>query len=242
MKNTTLIILAIITLSACKKEKTEVFTGKPGISFYYVVSGSADSTNYSFANQIKQKSSDTIFIRMRVMGTSVDRPREIEVKALESTTAKEGVHFILPKITLPADSLTVTYPIILINTEDLKTTTYHLEVAVKENSEFIQGVVGQANVTTRNITSYIINFNNQLIQPDYWKYIANYFGVYSNVKYRFMIDVCGFSDFKPDSIGGEISYSDFLNYNVKLKNALNEYVKVHGPMLDETGLEISFPL
>jgi hypothetical protein len=242
MKNATLILLAIITLSACKKEKTEVFNGKPGISFYYVVSGSADSTNYSFANQIKQKSTDTIFIRMRVMGTSVDRPREIEVKALKSTTAKEGVHFKLPKIILPADSLTVTYPIILINTEDLKTTTYHLEVAVKENSEFIQGVVGQANVSTRNIPSYIINFNNQLIQPDYWKYIANYFGVYSNVKYRFMIDVCGFSDFKPDSIGGPLSYSDFLNYNVKLKNALNDYIKVHGPMLDETGLEISFPL
>lgn len=242
MKNITLILLAIITLSACKKEKTEVFDGKPGISFFYVVSGNVDSTNYSFANQLIQKTQDTIFVRMRVMGTAVNYPREIEVKALEATTAKEGTHFILPKITLPADSLTTTYPIVLINSEDLKTNTYHLEVAVKENKDFIQGVVGQANITTRNIPVYKINFNNQLIEPDYWKYIANYFGDYSKVKHRFMIDVLGMSDFRPDSIGGEISYSDFLNYNVKLKNALEVYEKANGPMLDETGQQISFPL
>lgn len=242
MKNTTLILLAIITLTACKKEKTEVFNGKAGISFYYVASGGADSTNFSFANQIVQKSRDTIFVRMRVMGTAVNYDREIEVKALPATTAKEGVNFILPKIILPADSLNTTYPIVLINSEDLKTNTYHLEVAVAENKDFVQGVVGQANITTRNIPLYKINFNNQLIQPDYWKYIANYFGDYSNVKYRFMIDVCGFSDFKPDSIGGTLSYSDFLNYNVKLKNALKIYEDANGPLLDETGQQISFPL
>ncbi|MEO6681236.1 MAG: DUF4843 domain-containing protein [Ginsengibacter sp.] len=242
MKNTLLVLLAIITLSACKKEKTEVFNSKPGISFFYVVSGNVDSTNYSFANQLTQKSQDTIFVRMRVMGTSVDYDREIEVKSLPASTAKEGTHFILPKIKLPAGSLTTTYPIVLINTEDLKTNTYHLEVAVAENKDFVQGVIGQANVTTRNIPLYKINFNNQLIEPDYWKYIANYFGAYSKVKHRFMIDVLGMSDFRPDSIGGEISYSDFLNYNVKLKNALKDNEKVNGPMLDETGQQISFPL
>lgn len=242
MKNATLILLAIIMLSACKKDKTEVFNSKAGISFYYRTSGGADSTNYSFANQIQQKPRDTIFIGLRVMGAAVNYPREIEIKALAATTATEGIHFILPKITLPADSLTVVYPIILINAEALKTNTYHLEVAIAENKDFSQGAVGQANVTTRNIPVYKINFNNQLIKPDYWIYIANYFGDYSNVKYRFMIDVCGFSDFRPDSIGGLLSYSDFLNYNVKLKNALREYTNINGPMLDENGTEISFPL
>lgn len=242
MKNATLVLLAIITLSACKKDKTEVFDSKPGISFYYIVALGADSTNFSFANQIQQDSKDTIFIGMRVMGTAVDYPREIEVKALPATTAKEGTNFILPKIVLPAGSLTTEYPIILINSEDLKTNTYHLEVAVAENKDFIQGVVGQANVTTRNIPVYKINFNNQLIQPDYWRYIANYFGDYSNVKYRFMIDVLGFSDFKPDGIGGNVTYSEFLNYNVQMKNALHDYNEANGPMLDENGLEISFPL
>lgn len=242
MKNATLILIAIITLSACKKDTTEVFSGKPGISFYYVVASGADSTNFSFANQTKEEERDTIFIGMRVMGTAVSYPREIEAKALPATTAKEGVDFILPKIVLPADSLTVAYPIILINTEALKTNTYHLEVAVKENQDFIQGVVGQADVTTRNIPVYKINFNNQLIEPDYWEYIANYFGDYSNVKYRFMIDVLGFSDFRPDYIDGFLTYSDFLNYNVKLKNALKDYNDANGPLLDETGQEISFPL
>lgn len=242
MKNTIVLILVIIAFSACKKEKTEVFNGKHGISFFYVVSGGADSTNFSFANQIVQKSRDTIFVRMRVMGTAVSYDREIEVKALPATTAREGTHFILPKISLPADSLNTTYPIILINTEDLKTNTYHLEVAVAENENFVQGVVGQANITTRNIPVYKINFNNQLIEPDYWRYIANYFGSYSNVKYRFIIDVLGISDLRPDHIGGKISYSDFLNYNVKLKNALEDYEAANGPMLDETGQEVSFPL
>lgn len=242
MKNAFLILFAIITLSACKKDQTETFNGKAGISFYYISGGGADSTNFSFANQLQQNSRDTIFVRMRVMGSAVNYPREIEVKALPATTATEGVHFFLPKITLPADSLTIAYPIILINTSDLKTNTYHLEVAVAENKDFIQGAVGQANVTTRNIPVYKINFNNQLIKPDYWLYIANYFGDYSNVKYRFMIDVCGITDFRPDYIGGFLLYSDFLNYNVKLKNALKAYTDIFGPMLDENGTVISFPL
>ena len=242
MKNAILILLAIVVLSACKKDETEVFNSKPGISFYYFPGLGPDSTNYSFANQLQQQPKDTLYIGMRVMGTAVNFDREIEVKALPATTATEGVHFILPKIILPADSLTVQYPIILINAADLKTNTYHLEIGVAENKDFVQGAIGGANFNTRNIKLYKINFNNQLIKPDYWLYIANYFGDYSNVKYRFMIDVCGFSDFKPDSIGGTLSYSDFLNLNVRLKNALREYNILNGPLLDETGQEISFPL
>lgn len=242
MKNASLVLLAMIMLSACKKDKMLLFNEKAGISFYYMSGLGADSTNFSFANQIQQKLRDTLFVQMRVMGPAADHPREIEVKALPATTAKEGVNFILPKITLPADSLTVAYPIILINTDDLKTNTYHLEVAVSENKDFVQGAVGQADVTTESIPVYKINFNNQLIEPDYWDYIAGYFGDYSNVKYQFMIEVCGFSDFTPDYIGGNVSYSDFLNYNVKMKNALKKYTDANGPLLDETGLAISFPL
>ncbi|WP_165503519.1 DUF4843 domain-containing protein [Pedobacter hiemivivus] len=240
MKNIVLILLLFFIVS-CKKSELTAYEAGSGLAFYIVSASERDSMNYSFASQLTIKSRDTIFLKLRLTGKPVSRAREISISTGEGTTAKEGVHFILPKILLPSDSLTISYPVILLNAMDLTTNTYKLVLKVQENKDFVQGAVGISNVETRNIPYYKINFNNQLIKPDYWIYVQNYFGDYSNVKFRFIIEYLGFTDLRPTHIGGTIIYSDFLNYNVALKNELEKYKAIYGPLMDENVKEVSFP-
>lgn len=237
MKNIIVILLLALSFTACKKEKVEGYKGGTGIYFYNIY---GDSVNYSFANQVGIVVTDTIFVDMQVMGPLSDQPRDVLVVPAEGTTAVEGTHYKLPKMVLPANQYTLRYPVVIYNAPDLKTKTVRLVLKVGQSKDLGQGASGYSNV--RGHVSYKINFNNQMIKPDYWLYIQNYFGDYSNVKYKFMIDVLGISNLRPDVNGGTIPYSDFINYNGTLKNALEAYNALHGPLLDETGKEVSFPL
>ncbi len=199
------------------------------------------STNYSFANQVGILEEDVIYLDMRAMGDLVPYDREVKLEIAEGTTATEGVHFKLPTVHIPANEYLLKYPVTLYNTEDLKTKTFRLVLTVAKNKDFVNGSGMITNSRMYNL--YKINFNNRLIKPDYWLYIQNYFGEYSDVKYKFMIDVLGISDFLPDLNGGSIPYSDFINYSGQMSRALAEWEDAHGgPMLDETGKEIYFPL
>lgn len=237
MKNICLLLSMLLLWGACKKVEMPDYTGGPGFYFNALLS---DSTNYSFANQLEYKASDTVWLTMQLIGDVTDYERTVELEAAEGSSALEGQHFSLPAVTLVSKAYTLTYPVILLNAPDLKEKTVRLVLKVKENKDFPEG---SAIITaSRRYTRYKINFNNRLIKPDYWLYIQNYFGEYSDVKYRFMMDVIGISDFLPDHVGGKIPYSDFINYSGQMSNALEAYEAQHGPMLDETGKEINFPL
>lgn len=240
MKNISVILILMLAFAACKKEDIDKFSGKDSIAFY-IQGQEADSTNFTFGGLPTSKSQDTIFVKMRVVGRISNQAKAITVEAAPGTTAVEGVHYILPKMVLPADSFTLRYPIVLLNAPDLLNKTYKLVVRVKANENFESGAVGGANTVSRNIAQYKINFNNQFIKPDYWNYIQNYFGDYSDVKFKFMISTLGFSDFRPPAKGGTITYSEFLNYKVQLRNALDAYNALHGTLVDENGLEVLFP-
>lgn len=241
MKITSVILLFLLSFSACKKAETTSYGGGQGISFYLSESA-IDSVNYTFADQAIAVVKDTIYLQMRISGKSVAYDREIEVVPVEGTTAVRDVNYAISNMKLPADSFTVNYPVILFKTADLNTKTYRLVLKVKENNDFIQGAIGRTGPTAYNIAQYKINFNNQLIKPVYWFYVESYFGAYSAVKHKFIIDVIKISDFEPDFVSGTVSYSDFLNYNGMLKNAKRIYEAQYGLLVDETGKEITFPL
>lgn len=66
-----------------------------------------------------------------------------------------------------------------------------------------------------------------------------YFGVYSQVKYRFIIDTLGIWDF-PDSGENAIPRAQMYFYQDKMKSALAKWTQENGPMRDENGNVISF--
>jgi len=236
------IILVMLMLASCKKDPDATFSGKDGITFYYKSGAEQDSVSYSFKFNKVPKTRDTVWIKMRLVGKLSHQPRKIKVVAGPGSTAIQGSHFILPEIYLPADSFRVKYPLVLLSNDDLNTKAVRLVVQIADTEDLVVGTKGQADMTTANTIQFKVNFSNRLIKPDYWNYIAYYIGEYSAVRYQFMIDVFGTSDFRPDSKGGIIGYAQWVNIKGKLRNALDAYVSQHGPLLDENGAKVEFPL
>ena len=234
--------VVLMVLASCKKDPSAVFTGKDAISFYYRSGRETDSMSYSFKfNQIP-KSRDTLWIKMRLIGNLSNQRREIKIVAGAGSTAIEGKHFILPPFYLPADSFMIKYPLILLSTPDLDNKAVRLVMQIEDSKDLAVGTRGQADMTTANVFRFKVNFSNQLIKPSYWGDISSYVGEYSATKYQFMIDVVGTSDFRPDYLGGTISGSQLSNIQVKLRNTLKVYTSQHGPLKDENGENVEFPL
>jgi hypothetical protein len=243
MKYLSIILVMLMTmLASCKKDLDAIFSGKDGINFYYKTGAEQDSFRYSLKFNTVPKTRDTVWIKMRLVGKLSHQSRKIKVVAGPGTTATQGSHFILPEIYLPADSFQVKYPLVLLSTEDLNTKAVRLVVQIADSEDLVVGTKGQADMTTANTVQFKVNFSNRLIKPDYWNYIAYYIGEYSAVRYQFMIDVFGTSDFRPDTKGGIIGYAQWVNIKGKLRNALDAYVSQHGPLLDENGAKVEFPL
>lgn len=241
MKNLFIIIILFLTLASCRKDPKSVFSGQDGIAFYYKSGTEQDSMSYSFKANAIPKDRDTLYIKMRLVGKLANHDREISVVAGEGTTAIEGTHFILPKIVMPADSMLVNYPVVLLNATDLNTKTVKIVLKVADSKDLIKGTDGQADITTRNAVLFKINFSNNLIKPDYWNYIQGYIGAYSDARYEFMIKVLGTSNFRPTTKGGLLTYPDFLNFSTILKDALDEHERIHGPLMDENKVRVTFP-
>lgn len=246
MQKFIIILAGFVLLASCHKPETIRYLEQDAaISFYYPRTIETDSIIYSFANQFEVKTRDTVFLKMRINGMPVNKPRAIAVAAAEGTTAKENVHFILPKINLPADSITINYPVVLLNTPDLKDTTLSLFVKIVPTEDFKPGAVGTIGTTSLTVlvNNYKIKFSNRLMPPGFnWNYLRSYFGVYSDVKYDFMIKNLKVSDFRPASVGGNLSTADLLSLGQKISAILKQYELTNGPLLDENGRVIMFPL
>lgn len=232
-----LILLMILSaLFACKKEKVEPYKGDDGIAFYATIYD-PQSIAYSFAFNVKPVTRDTVFFKMRVSGRAADHPRTVAVKAVAGTTARAGIDYILPEVTLPAGQLTLDYPVIVLNSPEMVTNTYTLVAEIAENSDFSIGSLGNVPAspyTEVNFKQVKVEISNKLVQPSYWS--VGTFGTFSITKFKFMIQVTGLTDFSPEAIGVDGQY----NLPIRLRNALAEYEALNGPLYDENNVRVVF--
>jgi len=235
MKNLILFFLLAFTLG-CKKDDIITYQGTDGISFYTNYFTNIDSVNYSFALQPQVKERDTIFIPMRLEGKPAAVDRNIKLRALPGSTARAGIDYSLADIKLPANQLKVNYPLVIYNTPEMSTTNFKLILAVDPSSELVAGAPGLATDQSRNFAQMKVQITNLLIRPAYWDFIEYAFGSFSVTKIQFMIRVTGLNNFGPDAL----NFAATLNMQVQLRNALAEYERVNGPLIDETGNQVSF--
>ena len=227
------LITILITLFSCKKEKVEPYHGEDGIAFY----GTADEgvVAYSFAYNLTPVLRDTIFFKMRVTGSAANFPRKISVKAVtDGTTARAGVDYELPDITLAAGATTVDYPVVLLNSPEMLNTSFILKAEIVETSDLKLGSFGNVPPNEVNYRQIQIEITNRIIRPDTWQ--DGIFGTFSATKLRFMIKVLNITDFSFEAIG----YSGQLSYPILLRNALAEEEAISGPMIDENGDRVTF--
>lgn len=228
------IFVSIIWLFfGCKKEEVPFFEAKPGIAFY-INQGEQDSLSYSFAYGLDVKERDTLFLKMRVMGSAIDSPRKIKIVPAEGTTARSGIDYILPDMSLPAGQLSVEYPLVVLNSPEMKQKEFVLIADVVSTEDLQVGATGwDITETSRAMTRMTVKISNILSRPAYWDYTEWYFGRFSEIRYRFMVQVLGITDFSAENLGITGTY----NYPIALRKALVEYEAVHGkPLEDEHGI------
>ena len=84
----------------------------------------------------------------------------------------------------------------------------------------------------------MIKWNDILSRPSNWDDLSPFFGTFSLVKYRFMLNTTGVAEFDVDTM----SWARLTNYRIMLIAALNEYnaANPNDPLRDEYGAYVTF--
>lgn len=225
-----------LAMISCNKDEIDIYSGDAGLYFSEsIYSAVNDSKSYSFAIQNSDVTSDTIWLPVHIMGKASSHDRAIGLSVVDSlTTAKSDVHYqLLTPYTMPAGVYEESIGVVILRSKDLQDSTYRLVLNLESSQDFPLGMEGKNN--------YLIKMNDILTKPSNWDaFLIYFFGEYSQVKYRFMIDVLGRGEF-PTGSGG-LGVADILYYQTAMISALDKYNELHpgSPMKDESGNEISF--
>lgn len=237
-------LLCCFFFFACSQNDEFNFIGGQKI---YVSSG--DSTTFSFAVKPQEYMIHEIRVPIRVTGIAASMDREITVALDEGRTAyavagtpENGGHFTIEKCILQKDSVNSAV-IIRLYRNNIKSTMKKLNkeeenmtvgIKVVPNGDF-QGEMGEDKLR------FIVTFNDRLTIPSNWNSLKTYFGEPSLVKYQFMIDVLGISEF-PTTGDNKYEAGELYYFQDELRVALVKYNNEHKdkPLTDENGNKVSF--
>ncbi|SMD10395.1 DUF4843 domain-containing protein [Pedobacter nyackensis] len=248
-------LILLLIMASCKKEEL-MYEDKAGI---YIDKekfvGVRDSTSYSFAEKANTVMLDTIYIPVKISGNMSPVDRIVPLKVDENlTTALAGTHYQILETKIKANEITGRVPILIKRTADLKAKQVRLYVKIATSAEFPLQIMNTKTNNTFNgepvgtyVPGYLIKLSDQLLKPDTWdasgSWFKLFFGTYSATKYKFIIDITGRVVWGPrarDSAESPTAAQMYI-YLAKLVSALYEYEKVNGPMIDETGNQVTFP-
>ncbi len=240
-----LIIIVFAAATACKKSELTKYELDDMIYIYKEAFNSKrDSAISSFAVKANSLLVDTVKIAVRIMGTAKNYDREVKLVAVDSaTTAVAGVHYQFLPYVIKAGAYNADLPVVINRTADMKTQSFTLTVQVAESKDFKPGVPNSpvaGNFAGASIR-YFIRMNDFLTKPSNWDSQLNtYFGAYSQVKYKFIIDVTGITEF---AIGAapQMSFGEITYYKAFVKSKWVDYVAANGPLMDENGGTVTFP-
>lgn len=231
MKTRKIIAAVIILLAgifaACEREYEVYNADLSAVSFDQK---GADSLVYSFA-LIPEANKDTVDIPVKILGFTSSGDRVVNVQTVpEWTTAQEGVHYDKLPCIVKSDSVSGILQVVLHKTDDLAQKEVLIALRIADSEDFVAGPINERN--------FKIRITNQLIKPNDW---LTFFGDYSVVKHKFIIEVTGkgtnYTEWK-NSAMKLIYYMGILN------KALYEYNSTHPgqPLTDEYGVPVTFPM
>jgi hypothetical protein len=189
---------------------------------------------------------DTVYFDLYALGGPSEVDRKFAIKQVQvpgSANAEPGKQYVAfddPSVSelyqIKAGEVHLRMPVIMLRDESLTTETYVLGMELEDNENFL---IGDPNLIWRKLY-----FSDQLIKPSYWNIFETYFfGKYSKVKHRFMIDETGqrWDDDFFIQIYKDYSYAIF--WRTTLNARLTDYNNAHpnDPLRDENGELISFP-
>lgn len=233
IKSTILLLAVIGMFTACENDKFYYQDeARVRIEGPYEWAVGTDSLTFSFAVYPSQVTDQNMEMKLYVMGEASSTPRTAKLAVDASQTTADAAQYVLPEtVTIPAGSLEAPFIVNLKRTEDLTDKTVSLYFRVVETSDFKEGVIEQNH--------FCIKWNDTLSKPKNWDTeLLEFFGDFSLVKYRFIIDTLGFGEFSAK----EMSWSELTNYKIIMTTALDEYNDAHPgePLKDENGQLVTF--
>ena len=243
------VCLPVILLIACTKQKIAAGTdAQASVYFIYTATaattGNIDSLNYTFVDKNSSVTMDTVWLPVRIAGYTAGQDRPIKlVVASAGTTAIAGTHYKLLNYVMPKDSFQTSLGVVLIRDPSLQDTSVVLNLQLQPSTDFPvlmkDTLMGDGDYYSRNNIRIIIT--DRLIKPSNWDtYLVNFFGAYSEVKFRFIAGVLGVSSF-PNTGPNALKYPQLQYYQTVVRNALIDYNAAHGPLIDENGSPVTFP-
>jgi len=190
-----------------------------------------DSLEFSFVTQPVGVNEYDMMISLEVMGVTESRDRVVNIVVDQSGTTANTSQFSFPAaVTIPSGSFNATFPVTLKRTADLQNQGVRLTIKVFESTDFKVGVREESRV--------IFKWNDILLRPNNWADLVEFFGEFSLVKYRFMLNTLGISDFNKNTM----SWAQLMNYKIQLQNALSEYNAANpgNPLTDEYNNPVTF--
>jgi hypothetical protein len=229
----------VFILAGCKKAEELRYQEDPRVYFSKFIVN-PDSVIYSFGVQPDSVVQTVLPLTVRIMGSAVNQDRVVNITVDDSSTAKQGYHFKIGSMVIPANEYQATIPVTIYRRPGLQDSLLHIFFTIAESKDFKPGfddIPGTLYKKTR--LHYKMSFNDYLLKPTRWDCcISTYLGAWSEVKFRFVILVTGKITWE-SAIDLTPGIMNFVTTTAK--NALRDYETANGPLLDENGQQITFP-
>lgn len=227
--------LALLGLSACENDGF-YYQDEPRVRIVGDENWTLGTDSLELSFLTVSGNETTINVDACIMGevSAQDRVANIAVDGA-LTTADASLYSVPATVTIPARSNKATFQVTLRNADVLKSKTVRLYIKVAESNDFKVGVNEENHL--------LLKWNNILVKPLFWDDIKEFFGEYSEVKYRFILQTLAEKgyDTNLDPATSGLNWSDLHNYNIVLANALAEYNASHSTSLtDENGALVTF--
>ena len=250
----TIICIFLTNLGGCKENERIYFeTDYTALNIWFGTSDAlgtsstvAAQTIYNFAYH---NDMDSVMFYARVSGVMVNYDRPFELEAVSGDINK--VEYLFGNYMIPAGRQLMQFPIYFkkpANFNEFKESDGTIVFKVKANTEFREGAQGRDHIT--------VTLRDRVGKPENWdeevsslyRALTYFFGTYSNVKYTFIIQVTGLSNFRVyasntnlPEIDNLITNNEGIYLNRMCRAALVEYNATHTePLSDEFG-PIEFP-
>jgi hypothetical protein len=225
IKNIGLLLAVPVMMAACSKNEELIYSESPSIYVWNRI----DSADFTFATVPVNVTQDTIEIEYRIIGTAANVDRTIKLEPRPGATAKEGYHYSVGPAVVKANEYSTIVPVYVYRRAGLKDSTVTVILDIKENEDFKVGYYDQLR--------YKITINDVLTKPTIWDSAwAPYFGSYSEVKFRFLLEATGRTNWNSFPFPAD---SRFMSQ--RAKNALLSYNQQFGDLIDENNQIVVFP-
>lgn len=192
----------------------------------------SDSVTFSFVAYGESVKEKDIVVDMEIMGDPVARDRVVALSVDAGSTTAQASQYVVPtSAVVPAGQTKGSFVVTLKRDASLREKSVRMMLKVAESADFKPGV--------READHLCFIWTDVLSKPNNWADLEPFFGVYSNVKYRFMLEHL---DSDEELNAETMSWAKLNSLRIRMQNALNEYNAAHpgNPLTDENGNLVTF--